>query len=923
MKRLTLLLLTLLAAVAASGRPSPPRRRLHTIVQTGTPYQPETNLGVDLALVASDESARGIETTAARVDSWRRKGYRIFGMASLARVYDFYMKGGWKDLNGAEDPGGHEGEVQRDRFGGKFGPHEFMMLPSERLMEHKKLWARAFIRAGAEGMAFEEPDVFMDGGYNEQFKREWQAYYGEPWQPPHSSVEARVRSERLKAYLVYRSYKTLSEFSKREGGPSFRFMVPTHSLPGYMLWGITTSYWDTLSLPSVDILQAQVWTGTAKTPVLADGRLQQRLFENAFLDYSYSVNLAEALGKEVWLNLDPYEDEPGLSFDFYRSGFENTLAASLMFPRADRWEILPWPDRIYTNGRIPPLYGTEIQNVLSAMKGIGEERASRWKGTFPRTGILMSESALYEMRDPRPSNPQSLYALALPLLAEGVPVDVVPLEAAGVREYLDRFRILFLSYDFYKPLKAEVHAALARWAKERGGVLVILGGMNAYNDAPAWWGKAGCPSPTAHLLQQLGLASGKTELVPQRPREIRYLPPETQDDPYRAPLRGLFDGLHGADFVPREVSFVPDDRHPELNYLDTASPPGHATPLLRFADGTGSFTYRFVTRGLKRFRVRLDLANNYLVEGSTDQQHWTELASFGKTPAAEVRDGSNRKDLELDLTRFLPAETVFVRLRDPSPQDGWGPTLRRVTLLPEYAAGTAPPPSDPPLALRDAYAVGYTGIRGAPEVMVRGNGHPVAFSCRCGRGEVLLIGAPPALFGASRENGQRLRALYRAVCARRRLPLRTDGVLHLARGDYHVVAAVSREARLAGRFVDLLSPGLEVLTNPTVKVGAPRLLLSVERRLQRPRPDILFASHRLSDVRYGRDAAAFTVEGPERIPAAARVFLGASESASVSASRVRDGQPVAVEVRKDADRTLLLRFPNQEGKVRVTVDSSP
>jgi hypothetical protein len=178
-----------------------------TLIQTGSPWEPKSNVQVDMALVASDESAAGIASTARRVNSWREHGYRVFGLASVARVYDYYMKGGWLDIDGVADPGGHDGEIQRDRYGVKFGPHEFMLTPSLRLMEHKKLWAKAFIDARAEGMAFEEPDLFMAGGYDEQFKKEWLDYYHEPWQAQHSSIAARVKSERLKSYLGFREYK--------------------------------------------------------------------------------------------------------------------------------------------------------------------------------------------------------------------------------------------------------------------------------------------------------------------------------------------------------------------------------------------------------------------------------------------------------------------------------------------------------------------------------------------------------------------------------------------------------------------------------------------------------------------------------------------------------------------------------------------
>lgn len=907
------------AAMASAPAKAPSRagEGFHTLIQTASPYEAKANLQVDLALVAADESERGLKGAAANVKSWQGRGYRVFGFASVARVYDYYMQGGWRDLQGGIDPGNHRGEIQRDRFGARFGPHEFMLMPSLSLIEHKKLWAQAFIDAGVEGMAYEEPDLFMDGGYCDQFKKEWQEYYGQPWQPPHSSIAARWKSERLKAHLGFRSYKLLSQFCKDRAGKGFTFMLATHSLPNYLLWGVSFNYFDTLSLPSVDLLQAQVWTGTAKTPVLVEGELQERLLENAFLDYSYAANLTEALKKGVSLNLDPYEDDPDLSFDFYKKGFEHTLAASLMFPKVGTWEILPWPNRIYTNDRIPPLYGTEIQNVLTAMTAMGASTKHAWSSVSPRTGILFSESALYEMRDPYPSNPQSLFALALPLLSMGIPVDVVPLEATTVASYLDPFRILFLSYDSYKPLKPEVHTALARWVKERGGVLVLLGGDSAYNAAPMWWQEAGYSSPMAHLLAQLGLGSRTTTYLAQRPGDIHYLPTDTKDAPYAKLLADFFKDIHGADFAPRAVSFVPNDRQPELNYLDTQVGPGSSRGNLRYADAGGFFTYKFDTSGVRDFKIRVDIANTYLIEASTDQVQWTTLVNSLEEAGGEVRDGSNRKERELDLTPFLSQNTVYLRFRDPTPQNGWGPAVRKITLLPERDAPA--PTVEAPLTLRDAYAVGYTSITGNRRVFIQGAGNPVAFATRVGKGEVFVLGAPPALFGSSKAKSQALQMLYRELCRSRKLPLRADGVLHVTRGDYQIVYPVSRDTRLKGRFLDVLSPDLEMVEDPQIPLGQPRILLSVAARLKEARPALLFASHRSSGLQVSKDRIEFTVEGPERIPAACRLFTSNRQLKSVTCQRVRDGQTITPLIRSDPDGTLYLRFENQEHGVRVSV----
>jgi hypothetical protein len=124
--------------VSAQALTAGTQKDSYTIVQTATPFDAKSNIQADLALVAAVESAQSLASAAATVQFWRDHGYRVFGFAAVARVDDYDMNGGWRDLDGVVDPGHPEGEVQHDRSGGKFGPPEIMMTPSLRLMEHKK-----------------------------------------------------------------------------------------------------------------------------------------------------------------------------------------------------------------------------------------------------------------------------------------------------------------------------------------------------------------------------------------------------------------------------------------------------------------------------------------------------------------------------------------------------------------------------------------------------------------------------------------------------------------------------------------------------------------------------------------------------------------------------------------------------------------
>jgi len=55
---------------------------------------------------------------------------------------------------------------------------------------------------------------------------------------------------------------------------------------------------------------AQVWTGTARTPNVYEGRKQERTFETAFLEFGAMNALVRGTGGTVWFLNDPIEDNP-------------------------------------------------------------------------------------------------------------------------------------------------------------------------------------------------------------------------------------------------------------------------------------------------------------------------------------------------------------------------------------------------------------------------------------------------------------------------------------------------------------------------------------------------------------------------------------------------------------------------------------
>ena len=98
----------------------------------------------------------------------------------------------------------------------------------------------------------------------------------------------------------------------------------------------------------------------------------------------------------------------------------------------------------------------------------------------------------------------------------------------------------------------------------------------------------------------------------------------------------------------------------------------------RFTDGGTHATYRFqLPADVQGGTLTLDIANQFLVETSTDNQTWvTRLRE--ETPE---RDRGNRMERTLDLNALRNGgRTVYVRLGDSQPDDGWGGWLAGVEL---------------------------------------------------------------------------------------------------------------------------------------------------------------------------------------------------------------------------------------------------
>jgi hypothetical protein len=98
----------------------------------------------------------------------------------------------------------------------------------------------------------------------------------------------------------------------------------------------------------------------------------------------------------------------------------------------------------------------------------------------------------------------------------------------------------------------------------------------------------------------------------------------------------------------------------------------------RFADNERFFVYRFpLEPDMTGGTLRLDLQAEFLVQVSSDGQSWRTVLEETR----RITDGSNRGWRELDLAQLAqPGETLYLRIADSFPDDGWGGWLARLRL---------------------------------------------------------------------------------------------------------------------------------------------------------------------------------------------------------------------------------------------------
>ena len=493
-----------------------------TAFQTSSKWLPEIDIRADIAIVygvnGNPSDHNKVETFEERAKSWEDRGYNTHFMTGIAwGSYQDYFLGKWDGVN-------HLGEGQVQQNGdtiwhGRNVPYIVPSTPFTNYIKEKVI--ERVIDAGITSIYLEEPEFWARGGYSSAFKKAWQDYYGFAWRPQHESPENTWLANKLKYNLYFNILKEVSAYAKAYGkqkGFDVKVYVPTHSLVNYSSWSIVSPEASLASLPGIDGYIAQVWTGTSREPTYFNGLKKERTFENAFLEYGSMVSMTAPTGRKMFFLTDPIEDRRK-TWEDYKQNYQATFAAKLLYPSVANYEVMPWPERIYTapyevagsNKKIliPKSYSTQMQVMINALNQmpVSENNVSGSSGI----GVLMGNSLMFQRLpthdgydDPQFSN---FYGQTLPLLKRGVPVETVHMENLGYSETLSNIKVLVVSYSNMKPNSPIVHQQLAEWVK-KGGVLIYVGkDQDPYQKVMEWWNTDGKKynAPSEHLFELLNI----------------------------------------------------------------------------------------------------------------------------------------------------------------------------------------------------------------------------------------------------------------------------------------------------------------------------------------------------------------------------------------------------------------------------------
>ena len=199
------------------------------------------------------------------------------------------------------------------------------------------------------------------------------------------------------------------------------------------------------------------------------------------------MNVVQASGGTVWFLNDPIEDNPNHSWDDYKTNWESTLTASLLWPQVWRYEVMPWPERIFrgryptvdapgaspasrsTKVPIPPAYATELMTVINALNDMDQKEIAWDCGTRGHRRRRLRHDDVPARRAEPVRRATWARSTAWRCRCSSTASPPSPSSSRTRRSPArSTIKVLLMTYEGMKPMTPDVHDALADWVKNGG-----------------------------------------------------------------------------------------------------------------------------------------------------------------------------------------------------------------------------------------------------------------------------------------------------------------------------------------------------------------------------------------------------------------------------------------------------------------------
>src|SRR5699024_9452824 len=110
----------------------------------------------------------------------------------------------------------------------------------------------------------------------------------------------------------------------------------------------------------------------------------------------------------------PIEDNPNYDWDDYKQNYLQTLIAGLLYPEVYRYEVCPWPNRVF-NAKyrqvgsgyltlIPDDYSTLLNSLFQLLGNMNQKEYYYEKNNDIKIGVAVSDTTLYQRSFPSNSS---------------------------------------------------------------------------------------------------------------------------------------------------------------------------------------------------------------------------------------------------------------------------------------------------------------------------------------------------------------------------------------------------------------------------------------------------------------------------------------------------------------------------------------